>query len=786
MMDGRKAEWVFEIECLGCRDGRVQARVKPNCAEAVVPCGYLLVTFDTSGYDMGAHIRYARFAGDETRRTFGQAVFSPAPPGIPVGPWPGWRDIPLLPGVELRTPQGIVRGKWVFWGDETRENVLRAVFAFSVPGESFSADLATDERFVPVSAEFHPFPFPQVHPIDAPLLTPLRGRHPRLLFDARDLPRLRAKATASSPLWARLVDACGFPRGFTPTPEAKIPCGGERLSEHDFLFLMAFRACVGEEEEALRAARESFSQNLVSAQRLDREPFTVDTQCGEALFLLCAAYDFLHPFMDDGERRCAARVLEKIAEHCAAFLTPERDDYAQAHFLGCGLGLLAHSIVFDGEEPAMQRRAALRGVLERIVKMLPDEGFFPHGVNLWIYEHAFLLRWAELFSRCCGVRMWDRTGYWRNASRFRAATASHDGLIGVTFGDPQYRVGGDAWCHDLIALRTGDADAAATADFLRDLPVEGVDFRCAPPRRRVYEFLYGGERLEKMETRIENAEFPDGGQVVLRGSDTVITLRCGAPVGHARRLGGEAGGYGHSDPCNGSILVLTRGEFLLSGPGPVYRRDTALHNVFTVKGSGQLGDGCVWAPDFVPDRHIPEGIEWKRFGSTSALRLDPTAAYLPSLGVERCLRALVVHPEHGLLGVDTITLDAVRNIEWNMHSHGDFRFVTFVPTLRFAIRTACAEAHLAVLPGGPFSWATGRTEFVPAYPHDGVRDRFLKLQCRSASMTVAWRLDFREPAPLELQPTGTGCLRVHAFEGSEFLFDIAAHRFMPYDTAGHV
>jgi hypothetical protein len=65
------------------------------------------------------------------------------------------------------------------------------------------------------------------------------------------------------------------------------------------------------------------------------------------------------------------------------------------------------------------------------------------------------------------------------------------------------------------------------------------------------------------------------------------------------------GGYGHSDPCHGAVLVYRGGTFVGSGPGPLYRRDTALHNLVTIGGRGQVGDSCVWYPDFLEDRFVP-------------------------------------------------------------------------------------------------------------------------------------------------------------------------------------
>ncbi len=210
--------------------------------------------------------------------------------------------------------------------------------------------------------------------------------------------------------------------------------------------------------------------------------------------------------MTADERERARKRLWEVADICWDHLGYERHDYGQAHFLGCGLGILAFSFLFWESHPRAKEWASyLRGTFQRVMRMLPQDGFFPHGVNLWIYEYGFLLRWLELFRVCAGEDLWGSTDHWRNASLFRACTTSPDFLYGITIGDPQYRVGGDAWCHYLIAARTGSDEAQWLAEQLADGPHAGVDFRHIPPRRRVYEFLYydasiGSERAVAEDT----------------------------------------------------------------------------------------------------------------------------------------------------------------------------------------------------------------------------------------------------------------------------------------------
>ena len=50
--------------------------------------------------------------------------------------------------------------------------------------------------------------------------------------------------------------------------------------------------------------------------------------------------------MTPRERTRAKGRLWEVAEICRKHLDPARRDYAQAHYLGCGLGLLAFAFLF--------------------------------------------------------------------------------------------------------------------------------------------------------------------------------------------------------------------------------------------------------------------------------------------------------------------------------------------------------------------------------------------------------------------------------------------------------
>lgn len=685
--------------------------------------------------------RYARPIDPTRPPTFLNTLYAPEPPGIRVGPWPGWRGLPDLPEVRLHTGRATVVGKYYFLGDEELSGELRVMFPCQRGVDRILRFETPDARLQPRRAQLLGNLPAWAPPVAVALRPELRGRHPRLVLDAAGVERLRKEIRgAKVPHWRRIEklvrDSWALP--FATTPEGKVLPGKERLTGADRILIATLMALLQPTAKNTAWAKRTCFAYLRETARRDFGPLGIDTQSGEVLYLLCVGFDWLHDAMTPRERTRAKQRLWEVAEICRRHLDPARRDYAQAHYLGCGLGLLAFAFLFWDEHPAATAWAAeLRGAFARVLAMLPADGFFPHGINLWIYEHGFLHRWLELFRQCAGENLWNTTPYFAAAARFRAAATSPDDTCGVTFGDPQYRVAGDSWCHLLTAQRTGDGESQALGERLLRQHPQDTDHRHAPPRRRVYELLWHDPRLRAKPPREAVGNFRDGGQVFVRRGDTLVTLRCGAPLGRQRRAAGEVGGYGHSDPCNGAVLVWRGGTFVGSGPGPLYRRDTALHNLVTIDGRGQVGDRCVWFPDFLEERFIPPEPVIRKIRGGVRLTCELAAAYLPQLGVRRHTRTIVVGDDGSLRGEDVIELARQRELAWHWHTRAK---VTATGD-GFRLRGPGCHARLYIEPEPGTRTQVQPERFAAAYPHEGTVGTVIRLTRCTDGTTINWRLD---------------------------------------------
>ncbi len=703
------------------------------------------ITFDAGRYPWQQHFCYMRSLASADQdgsapRRFAQMSFSATPPGIAVGPWPGWRGIPDMPKVSLTIGKHTSHGRYNFWGDEPARQRCRVIVFIPIAGEREFQLTWSDSRLVPIEIEILPSQSKQAVPQSVRFKPELQHAHPRLLFSAKEIVQLRRRSCSThGKLWQEIETLlANWNLPFSITSESKLPEGTERLHDMDRVILAGFHSLITEKADDRERVKSAFFNFLAKALNPGFEPMQIDTQSGECLFTLCLGYDWLHEQMSADERLQARDQLFKAAELVWRHLGYERTDYAQAHFLGCSHGLLAFSFLFWQMHPQAKAWAEyLRGAFNIALNMLPDDGFYPHGINLWIYEHAFLLRYLELFRHCTEEDLWLKTAYWKNSSQFRQASLSPDGLYAITFGDPQYRVSGDAWMHYLIARRTGSGTAQAIGNRLVDLPVQGVDFRNAPGRRRVWEYLYYDPQVAETVTENQINDF-DGGQIFFRarnGQDTtMLTFRAGPSLGYHRYAAGEWSGYGHSDPCNGSFMLMRNCSFLVCGPGPVYRRDTALHNTLTFDGQGQIGDTLPWAAEFIPQNRWARITARQLAESPMWIEADLAPAYLAHLGVEQLRRRLYFIAADVFLIHDQIRLDREREIQWNLHTYGRIDLETAMPN---AIRIQDKEETLRVISLLPdhISYRTGWSEFVPAYPHDGQRDRFLQLYCRGKNKT---------------------------------------------------
>jgi hypothetical protein len=114
-------------------------------------------------------------------------------------------------------------------------------------------------------------------------------------------------------------------------------------------------------------------------------------------------------------------------------------------------------------------------------------------------------------------------------------------------------------------------------------------------------------------------------------------------------------------------------------------------------------------------------------------------SYLPDLGVRSLRRSILVNVYRFVVGVDLIDLENKSTIEWNLHSRGRFTKIDGGKGLAFTIgdtNSKLIQLHLHCSDNA--TWRTGLSDFVPAYPNDGIRDRHLQIATEAQTAAFFW------------------------------------------------
>jgi hypothetical protein len=669
---------------------------------------------------------YMQHTNRRTKYSFPNMIFKKEPPGVKFGPWPGWRFVPEMPELNLSISDVIIRPKFYFTGDETQTGKINAYSDLEIGQNKMDILLTIDSNDIELD-EVELFSSNNIKisnkkvVINENLLT----EHPRLLFSSSDLPEYRMRLNSKS--WIEIVSLFdNWLLIWKTTPEVRTIDGKERLNILDKIILAAFHALITEENKSINRAKKIFRDFIKISSFAGYEPMKIDTQIGICLFYMCLAYDWMYIYLAENEKIEFKRHLDFYRDKLLKYLNPGRTDFAQAHFLGCVSGLLAYSFLFyDEYKESRKNTEFIANAFFTAMKMFPDDGSYPHGINLWIYEYTFLVRITELLYRFTNINLWDRKEFWKNSSLFRNYSTSPDKLYGITFGDPQYRVCGDAWIHYLISERINDNNAKKYASEIKAIDTSGVDHRNVMPSRRIFEFIYSNEKTSRSKSVINEAKyFKDTGQIFIKSKDFLFTTKCGAPLGIQRHKAGEWSGYGHSDTSNGSFLIYSKNTFLITGPESSYKRNTEFYNTITVDGSGQIGDKMVWSPDFNLKRNFPKITKFERQEFFNIISMDLTPCYNNSLDIKKIERNFVVFNSGIVIGYDKIKIKKNDRIEWNLHSYGIFHKLYDDNIFRIQDKDQYADLYFL---NDYELYEKGFTPFVPGYPNSGKRDRFVKI-----------------------------------------------------------
>lgn len=383
----------------------------------------------------------------------------------------------------------------------------------------------------------------------------------------------------------------------------------------------------------------------------------------------------------------------------------------------CTAGLAAATCHLQGRHPdAPQWLAMTRDSLQRYAARLPADGSFDEGVGYWDYTFAHYIFTLEILRRKLGVderALVDFPAQARYALEMSMPTAGHpDDCISI--GDAATAAGGVplAW----IAREFRDAGAqylARQPGSMRPAWTTAwaaIWYDPAVPAR-----LPAAASLDRRQ---------ELGLVISRTGwteqDSVVVLRSGGPVNHE-----------HAD--RNSLLVTAHGERLLNDPvhasystqDPKWLlRQTAAHTAVLIDGQGHVyhdgRDGVNSSPAAATIQDYRTGLGWMTVSSDAADAYR--RAGLPARLVQRTL----IYLKPGVLAIlDRIQLDAARPVQARFqvcNEDGAGRVTATGPGFRIDRPQASLRARVAG--AGDLTVGTGQLDLPAAggvYPYAELR-----------------------------------------------------------------
>jgi hypothetical protein len=517
------------------------------------------------------------------------------------------------------------------------------------------------------------------------LRSDLRGRHPRLFFDAAALDALRRKAAAHPAAWQAFLATSPGLNAEPPAP----PAQGRGVHYRVGLALPepAFAYAITREPKHLERAR----RWIDAAMAYEPWGYTYskpdqDIPAGFLLYGLSFAYDLLHDDLGPDQRRA---IRDKLVEKASALYEPyrpkqgKRYSFSQNHTYINAAALGFAGIVLDGEcDSAREWLALLHATTDRVVRSYSPDGYYYEGYHYFEFGVPWIVHALDALEHATDQRLYERLRL--DLAKLYVAHSLLPGGHFFDFGDAgRGSVDRSAGrmeilgAHDLlhrVAQRRSDPEAAAVAEW--------ADRLALPSREPLWSFVWraaGRSGSASLETIPLVHHFENAGAVFARSSwsdaATAFAVRCGPPEGHhvaelMPALPEWRLSDGHAHPDAGSFILFAKGRYLSGDAGYTGVKLTEHHNTVLVDGRGQERDGRHEVFRDVPYERL-DRIRITR-GSPGAGPLDVTcdlaAAYPRELGLKRLERHFAANGFRSFRIADTLEADTPRALSALIHS----------------------------------------------------------------------------------------------------------------------
>ena len=508
----------------------------------------------------------------------------------------------------------------------------------------------------------------------ATLLPAVRGRHPRLLFTAEDVPALRRLAEGEGKVFfeqvLKYLPACQPPdhtRWQTDATDAQRQ-GIWRLPT------VALHYVITGDRGSLDKAAGFLRKFLDTPDWETGEERNSGMAAANILAGAALAYDWLYNDLDPALREAMRKKLllqarwmlyggHRNGNKATGYWQSDAQNNHRWH-RDAGLALAALAVA---DEPGADwLLAQTREELEFVARWLPEDGSSHESPSYLVFGMPYLVLAFDAADRCLGTQLL-RHPFFKNTLLFRMHTLTPGLKDAFCFGD----AGGTGFINNYLfrcasAHRAADLQAGARRFFDAD----------STP-----SFQYGWFSLVWFDPSLKggsldavpkNALFGDLGLACMRDGwdarDVALMFKCGPYGGRLlndfRNQTGKYINVAHDDPDANMLVLWAGGRFLADDDRFAYNKTASAHNTLLLNGKGQRGEGRGhWTQPIggVDMNTLARIVTWKDAGPAVVVEGEAGNAYA---GLERFRRAVVWVPGGYILLLDDIRARAEADLSW--------------------------------------------------------------------------------------------------------------------------
>ena len=583
------------------------------------------------------------------------------------------------------------------------------------------------------------------------LVQAVQGKHPRLLFTAEDLPRLKALAQGEGkPFFDQLLRDLQVARA-PAVPAAKDATDAQRQG--------LWRAPTVALHYALTGDKKSFDNakgmlEWMLAQEHWETGKETDSGMAAANIAVGAGilYDVLYNDLDPALRERARQKLLLQARrqwylghlngnNAVAYWQGDPQNnhrwHRDAGFAMCALGVAGDG---PGDEFIVSKLAE---ELAFVAKWLPDDATSHESPSYWVFGSPHLTLALDAADRCLGTKYLDLP-YFKNVPMYRMQTLC-PGLKKV-FGYGDF--GGTGGINSFTFLSTGHHRQADLQDALMKFYAAqttiGEDGKSRNPAFQFGWFSLawyrGGLQGGSIDKLPQTYYFDDLGLVFARDGwqekNVALFFKC-APYGgyklnqYRKEKGGGNVNVAHDDPDVNQFQIFTDGAIVARDDGYSENKLTSGHNTILVNSLGQRGEGGVWMQPLKNFDMTRLGVmtTYKDAGNVVVAEGEGAGAY-PELN--RYRRSVIWVKGSYILVLDDIRGAKANEITWLVQ--GDGLETLDAAAGRYKLTSEQAACEFAITADTPLTSTVGLSSA-------GHRDKNLGLkQLQATASTAALRV----------------------------------------------